>query len=114
MDHFDIPAKNYTYMGQYSTLKGEITLEGTTRLASVLEGKVIVAGDYNLVIEREGHIKGDIKCYNLEVHGQISGTIVSSGSVTLYPNSRVDGIINTKTLIIRPGAILNIEGHTKD
>ena len=83
MDHFDIPAKNYTYMGQYSTLKGEITLEGTTRLASVLEGKVIVAGDYNLVIEREGHIKGDIKCYNLEVHGQISGTICAIFTVSV-------------------------------
>ena len=57
-----------------------------------------------LIINESTAIKGDIKAHHLKIYGQIEGNIQSSGTVTIYSGAAVQGKINSKELIIHPGA----------
>ncbi len=57
---------------------------------------------------------GNINCHNIEIHGQFEGTLKASGLVAIFPPASVTGDIQSEQLVVYPGAILNINGHTTD
>lgn len=108
----DIKEQNYCFLGEGSKFVGEIHLKGTSHLACELEGDLFMDGEQTLTVERSGSIKGSLTCHNLEVFGHIEGKITSSGKVTIFPSGKIHAHLQSKGLVVHPGAIVNIEGQT--
>lgn len=104
--------QNITLIGKNCSIQGDLTLSGIVRLASVIQGNIIVSPYGEMTIEREGALKGNIRCFDIEIFGQFEGKIVSEGKVTFHPSARVEGSVWAERIIIYPGAKANIEGHT--
>ena len=111
-DYIKIKNQDYSYYGIGSRLKGEIHLKGITHFASKFEGNIQVEDDADLYIEKDGSINGTINCNNIEIYGNIIGKLTAKGIVTIYPTGKLSGTVDSKNLIVYPGAILNIEGNT--
>lgn len=114
IDYSGIHHQDFSYLSKGSKISGKLVFSGLTRISSQVEGEIQTLDDASLIIELDGKIKGDITCQNLEVYGQVDGTILSSGKVILYPSAFVKGQITTQSLVIHPGAQVEIRGHTKE
>jgi cytoskeletal protein CcmA (bactofilin family) len=108
-----IQEQNFSFLGEGSSLRGEFELEGTTHLASAVEGTLKMLGeDMTLTIEPKGSIKGKIICHDIEIYGHIEGEIQSTGVVTFFPSADFKGKIEALRIVIHPGAVINMEGKT--
>ena len=108
----ELKEQNFSLLGKNSQFHGTFQLNGPTRLSGQLNGELVMNGEYYLVIETEGFFEGSIHCHEVEIYGNFKGTLVSPKKVTLYPSAKVSGDIQTKNLIIHPGALVNINGKT--
>lgn len=104
--------QDFTFFGKNSEFQGVFKLMGTTHLASIVEGEILMSGDHKLFIERDGKITGKITCKNLDIHGEFNGIVESEGIVTIFPSAKITGKIQSKNLVVFPGAFVEIECHT--
>ena len=105
-------SQKFSLFGKGSKIKGTFYLKGVTRLSSNVEGEIIMEDDEDLSIEREGEVKGLIKCFNLNIYGKFEGEVEAKGKITIYPSATFAGKINAGSISIHPGARINMEGHT--
>lgn len=110
--YIDIPGQKFSLFGQGSRMSGTFKLLGHTRLWSHIEGEIQMQDDSDLCIESEGRVEGTIVCGNLEIYGEVKGEIRSSGKLVIYPTARVQGQIQAANMVIHPGALVNMDGHT--
>ena len=108
----DLKHQDFSFFGKDSKLNGEFCLAGTTHIAAELEGNLYMENNAPLYIDRSGSFKGNIECHDIEVHGQIDGSIKSTGKIVVHPSAHIEGKITSKHLIIFPGANINVDGHT--
>lgn len=111
-EYIQLRQQDFSFLGKSSKIKGELYLSGTTHLASSIEGEIRMQEKSELTLEHESKVKGDIHCHNLEVYGEVQGNIYSTGLVTFHPTSRFSGKLSAQKLVIKPGADLNMDGHT--
>lgn len=111
-DYIQLRQQNFSFLGKDCKLNGIFHFKGTTRLASQLEGELLMEGRSTLTIEREGKFTGLIDCFDLEVFGDVQGEIRAKGLVTLYSSSTFEGKIMAQGLKVLPGAQINMNGHT--
>ncbi|MBF0362276.1 MAG: polymer-forming cytoskeletal protein [Oligoflexia bacterium] len=111
-NYLDIKEQNFSFLGVGAKLHGEFRLSGVVRVAAQMEGELFVESSGKLIIERDGQFSGRLESDDIEIFGEVEGEIKSNGRVILRPCSKVNGKISCKDLVIYPGAILNIEGHT--
>jgi cytoskeletal protein CcmA (bactofilin family)/Zn finger protein HypA/HybF involved in hydrogenase expression len=93
----------------------------TLTVLGELAGSVECSGD--LIIRSHGKIIGKVRCQNLRVEkgarveflspvtavtafidGQVRGQISCTGSVTLAKRARLQGLVRTSSLVVKPGA----------
>ena len=86
---------------------------GTTHLLGKIEGVISVSAPAKIVLEIGSVTEATLNCGDLEVYGEFTGEIKSTGNVTLYPTAVVNGKIIATSLEILPGAVVNISGHTE-
>ncbi len=108
-----IEEQDFTLIGKSCKLNGNFTFNGATHLAGSLEGEIHVKDDSLLTFEPSSNIKGKVHCTDLKIYGNVEGEIYSKGLVEIFPTGKISGLINSKNLIVHPGAILNFDGHTK-
>lgn len=114
MREIDFKKQNYTVIGINNSIDGELKLTGDAIIHSKITGTITMFGEGNLILERTSEFEGTIYCNDIEVFGNIKGSIKSSGILTIRSSASISGNISAKKLSIYPGAILNIEGHTED
>ena len=73
------------------------------RIAGNVDGSININGE--LIVERSGHIEGEIKATNTVIAGSIKGNIDVAEKLILESTSKFVGNIKTKQLIIQEGAI---------
>ena len=110
----EVKKQNFTLLGKNQKIKGEFYLSGHVKVQSLIEGQIQMAPKSTLSIEREGTIRGDIECFDIEIHGQFIGNLSSKGRLILWPSAYVHGKISSKSLTIYPGAQLDTECHTDE
>jgi cytoskeletal protein CcmA (bactofilin family) len=108
----DIKSENFSFLGVNNTLRGEFELTGNIKVCSFIEGKIALDEGGQLTIEREGMIKGELNCYDVEIIGRFDGKLESRGKVIIRSSASVSGEITAKSLAIYPGAIVNVKGFT--
>ena len=104
--------KNFNFIGTNTHLHGDLTFYGSTYFHGKLEGNIYQEDQETLVCEVTSHIRGDIIGNNVEIYGEIEGTIHAQESLTIYPTAKVTGNIKAKNFKIYAGANFNGEMNT--
>lgn len=106
--------QNYNFIGHNTDLEGELKFTGDTIIHSKVAGTLIMQDNGDLIFERDSYFEGTIFCHDLEVFGQIKGTIKASGTLSIRSSASVSGNIQAAKLVVYPGAVLNVESHTQE
>ena len=88
-----------------SKIVGTITADSDYRIDGMIEGELNCSG--KVVIGEAGRIKGTVNCQNAEILGLMDGKINCSQQLCLRASGKIHGDVQTKTLIVEPGAIFN-------
>ena len=113
MNESDFKSYNFSLLGANSYFEGDLSFEGDVILAGHLKGTINIKKG-KLTLERTSKTEGTIYCEDIEVFGEFSGAINSSGVTSIRSSAVVSGNIKAKKLSIFPGAQLNMEGETSD
>ena len=101
-------------IGKDLKLKGEFKFANEVHVYGEIEGTIQFAAEGKLVIEQTGKVHGQLKCDQIEVYGLVEGSIESSSSVIVRSSGKIKGTVHAQNISVYPGALLNIEGHTKE
>lgn len=107
-----IQNQTYTTIGKSTALAGDFNFVGTTHLLGKLTGNVTATA--KIILEIGSVTEANFTCGDLEIYGEFTGEIKSTGIVTLYPTAVVNGKIIAKSMEILPGAVVNMNAHTEE
>ncbi len=85
-------------------VKGELSFAGTLRVSGQIDGKI--QGGRELIIEKNGLVRGAVEADTVYVYGLIEAEYVKAGKIEIHPGGRILGDIETKSLIIEEGGVL--------
>ena len=89
-------------IGVGTEITGDVNSNGDIRIDGTLKGNLKTAG--KVVIGETGKVKGEIKCKNSDVLGEINGKIKVEELLSLKATAKIYGDIATKKLAIEPGS----------
>ena len=98
-----------TTIGKSLILDGE--LQGTTGLSiqGIVKGKIEI--DNTITVEKVAVIKADIKAKDVQISGEVKGTISASGNVHYMEGCTVVGNTTTARILIADGASIKGSVH---
>lgn len=106
--------QTFCFFGKNSTLRGEFELHGQTHINCRVIGELHVVSEEVLSIGPQSEVEGNINATNIDIYGMVKGDISALGTLRIFPSARVEGKVSAKSLIIKPGAKINMIGHTKE
>jgi cytoskeletal protein CcmA (bactofilin family) len=92
-----------TVIGEGTTLKGDIKVEGSIEIDGEYEG-TIDATD-TLIVGGSGKVDGDATVANAVIGGHMYGNVFASGKIELRRGSQLLGDIKTRGLVIEDGVV---------
>ena len=93
------------FLDKGTNVTGELEFAGTLRIDGNFHGS-ISTGDI-LIIGEHAVVHADIKVGEIEIHGQVFGSIEAKRRVEISATGRVRGDIHTPVLIMSPGGMLD-------
>ena len=98
-----------TTIGRSLILDGE--LRGTDGLSvqGIIKGKIEI--DNTITVEKGAVIKADIKAKDVQILGEVKGSISASGNVHYMKDCTVVGNTNTARILIEDGASIKGSVH---
>ena len=99
--------------GSGTVVAGDSSFEGRITSPNLITVAGYVKGELNaseIVIEREGTVKGSIFAEHLIVIGNLEGE-VSSNKITIASSGSVKGKLSYKRVTIDDGALLDVSFH---
>ena len=101
---FKDPEKMESFLGANSSLKGELNVKGTLRVAGRVEGRL----DADCVILSErAVVEGEIQGRKLIIGGKVEGNLFALELVEIKSKGRILGDIFTQKLTVSEGAEYN-------
>ena len=97
------------FLDQGTSLTGELEFTGTLRIDGNFHGSI--ATNDVLIIGEHATVHADIKAGEVEIHGQVCGSVVCTRRVEISPTGRVRGDVETPVLVIDPGATMDGRTH---
>ena len=91
-------------VGQGAVLEGKLTFKGTVRIDARFSGSIVT--DDVLVVGEHAYIDADIACGTIVIDGQVNGSVKASASVEVHPRGRLLGKVETPSLQVEKGAVL--------
>jgi cytoskeletal protein CcmA (bactofilin family) len=88
-----------------SKIVGNITADSDFRIDGLIEGELNCSG--KVVIGEAGRVKGTIICQQAEILGLLEGKVTCHQQLSLRASGKIHGDVQTKTLIVEPGALFN-------
>lgn len=92
------------YVGNGTTLTGEANFKMMLRVDGLLSGRVS-SEDGTLIVGTNGQVDANIDVSVAVIHGTVNGDIVASQRLELGRAAKVNGNIQTPSLVIEQGAI---------
>ncbi len=92
------------FVGNGTMLTGEATFKMMLRIDGHLSGRVS-SDDGTLIVGTNGQVDANIEVAIATIHGTVNGDIVASQRLELGRAAKVNGNIQTPTLVIEQGAI---------
>jgi cytoskeletal protein CcmA (bactofilin family) len=113
MEENDFKTYHYNVVGLQSEVVGVLKLKGDTIFNGVIDGELhMIEG--KLVLERGSKIKGKIVAHEIEVFGEVLGDIFCSGKLSFRSSAKFDGDIQSNSLVIYPGAQINMHAQAQE
>ena len=97
------------FLDEGTNMTGELEFAGTLRIDGNFHGS-ISTGD-TLIIGEHAMVHADIRAGDVEIHGQVLGTIEAKRRVEISGSGRVRGDVHAPVLIVSPGA--QLDGRTR-
>lgn len=94
-----------TLVGSGTKIEGKIVSTSSIRIDGELLGEMRVEG--NVILGKDGKIKGDIHALNATIEGYIEGHIYVSEAVHLVSTCHVQGDVSAHSIEIEKGARFN-------
>ena len=88
-----------------SKIVGNISADSDFRIDGLIEGDLNCTG--KVVIGEAGRVKGTVVCQHAEILGLMEGKIHCGQQLSLRSSGKIVGDVQTKTLIVEPGALFN-------
>jgi cytoskeletal protein CcmA (bactofilin family) len=92
------------YVGNGTSLTGEANFKGMLRIDGRLTGRV-ASQDGTLLVGTNGQVDADIEVAIATINGTVNGDIIATERVEMGRAARVNGNIQTPSLMIEQGAI---------
>ena len=96
-----------TVVSSGSTLEGRITSANLITVSGFVKGELSAS---EIVIERDGTVKGSIFAEHLIIIGTFEGEVCSN-KITVASTGSVKGELSYKRVIIDDGAVLDVSFH---
>jgi cytoskeletal protein CcmA (bactofilin family) len=93
------------FIDQGSSFEGKLSFKDTVRIDGHFSGQI--TSENTLVVGETGVIEADIRSQTVIVSGTIHGNLVAAKRVVLHKSARVDGDVETPSLVMEEGAVLN-------
>jgi cytoskeletal protein CcmA (bactofilin family) len=84
---------------------GDIDTNGVIKIEGTVEGTI--RGARQVLVGRQGEVKGDVSAREVVVGGRIDGTVTASERVEIQGTSAVSGDIYTKSIVVLEGGRIN-------
>ncbi len=94
-----------TVMGNDAKLEGKFEIDDSIEIECEVGGELKVGR--KLIIGQRGSVRADVQTVDAIIHGEYEGSMMATGSVEITPTGRVDGNIETDSLIISKGGLFN-------
>ena len=104
----EIQESDYSLFGKKSFIKGDLQLVGTTHIHSTIEGDITHLDGSTLILEFHSQVRGNINATNVIIMGSFDGNITAQGKVIIQPTAHVIGNIKCDSLLIQPGAFVEV------
>jgi len=93
------------FMDEGTEFKGEMKFHGTMRIDGKYEG--IIKSDSILIIGETADVKAElIEVGSISINGRVDGNITAKEKIEIHERGKVFGSVNTPSLVIDDGAIL--------
>jgi cytoskeletal protein CcmA (bactofilin family) len=88
--------------GSGVSIEGKMEGNGDVRIAGKFKGDIEIKG--NLNVQKGAHLTAKINADAVTIEGEVEGTVVASGQVTLSESAQVVGDLKAKTLAVSVGS----------
>ncbi len=99
------PTANDLRLGRGVRLEGKLTFSGTVTIDATFQGSIVTDGV--LVIGELAKVDAEIACGTVIVEGEVNGNVVASAAVELRATGRLRGDVETPSLVVERGALLD-------
>lgn len=96
-------------IGSGMRIIGDVETSGVVKIDGTIEGSV--RGARQVVLGRSGVIQGDVSAQEAVLGGRVIGSVSATDRVEVQSTSRIEGDIQTKSIVVVEGGILN--GHVR-
>lgn len=93
------------FLDKGTNVTGELQFAGTLRIDGNFHGSI--STNDTLIIGEHAVVHADIRAGEVEVHGQVFGTIEAKRRIEISPSGRVRGDIQSTVLSVTPGGVLD-------
>ena len=93
------------FLDQGTHITGELQFSNTLRIDGNFHGS-ITSGD-TLIVGEHAVVHADIKVGEIEIHGQVFGSVAAKRRVEVTATGRIRGDIHTPVLVTSAGAVLD-------
>ena len=93
------------FIDEGSEIEGKYTFSGTVMLNGKFHGEIASAD--TLIIGEKGVVNANVQTVDAIIRGVYEGTMVATGNVEITATGRVNGNIETDSLVISKGGFFN-------
>ena len=93
------------FIDQGSEFEGKLSFKDTVRIDGTFRGEI--TSENTLIVGESGEIDACIRSKNIVISGSVEGDVIASQKVVLHKTGRVNGNIETPSLVMEEGAWVN-------
>ena len=101
-------AANETAMSviaQGMRIVGDIECSGVLKIEGIVEGTI--RGPRQLLLGRQGEVKGDVHAREVILGGRVQGTVIADERIEIQGTALVTGDVHTKSIVVLEGGRIN-------
>jgi cytoskeletal protein CcmA (bactofilin family) len=93
------------FIDQGSEFEGKLSFRDTVRIDGRFRGEI--SSENTLIVGESGEIEATIRSQTISISGSVEGNIHAVKKVVLHKTARVHGDVETASLVMEEGAMLN-------
>ncbi len=93
------------FIDQGSEFEGKLSFRDTVRIDGCFRGEI--ASENTLIVGESGEIHATIRSNMVVISGTVDGNVHAMCKLVLHKTARVNGDIETPSLVVEEGAVLN-------